>query len=107
MPNDRNRLNCEEWLLESSLYNTQDVQINKLIRDAFSKVETFYEQYIPFLQQYWENDLLMKDRFSILKNLKLYNPIESIKMLFTRYRNQKLIFEECLPEVRDIGMIRL
>ena len=49
LPNDRNRLNCEEWLLESTLYNTQDLQINKLIKDAFSKVEIFYEQYIPFL----------------------------------------------------------
>jgi hypothetical protein len=28
-------------------------------------------------------------------------------MLFERYKHQKVVFEECLPESRDIGMIRL
>lgn len=78
-PPDRNHLNCEEWLLENKLYQTHMETIDKLISDAYAKIDVFYEQYIPYLQHFWENKRC--GLFQILKNEKLHNPIESINML--------------------------
>lgn len=73
---DRMQLNCEEWLLESALYQTHTQEINQVIGSAFYNIEIFYKSYVPYLQMFWENK--MCGNFEILSNERLNNPIESI-----------------------------
>jgi hypothetical protein len=54
---DQMHLNCEEWLLESPLYQQHTQVINQVISLAFYNIEIFYKQYVPFLQLYWENKM--------------------------------------------------
>lgn len=69
-------LNCEEWLLESPLYQSHMSVINKVVNQAFYNIEVFYKSYVPYLQLYWENK--MCGTFEILRSERLHNPLESI-----------------------------
>ena len=44
-PPDQIYLNCDEWLLDNSLYESHASDITNLIRGAFQKVDSFFQVY--------------------------------------------------------------
>ncbi len=45
--------------------------------------------------------------FKILKNEKLKNPIDFITLLLERFIDQKKIFNEAIPQQKDLGLLKL
>ena len=45
--------------------------------------------------------------FEILRSERLHNPLESIQLLLHRFASQRQMFDECLPDMKDLGMLRV
>ena len=103
-PPDQIYLNCDEWLLDNKLYETHARDIQGLIREAFKKVENFFEVYNEFLTEYWQNKAI---DFEMLKDEQLKNPSEVIEALLHRFNTQNEKYKDLLPESKDVGMIKV
>lgn len=45
--------------------------------------------------------------FKILKNEKLKNPVDFITLLLERFVDQKKMFNQAIPQQKDLGLLRL
>lgn len=103
-PPDQLYLNCDEWLIGNTLYETHRSEIQGLIVGAFEKVDGFFEVYNEFLTEYWQNKAL---DFGILRDERLKSPGEVIAALLHRFTTQRDKYDDLLPESKDVGMIKV
>lgn len=98
-----NKLRADGWLNKDHS-NELRKQINDLITSAFQKADTYLELLQPWLQEYWINTQI---NFSLIRNENLKNPIDVLTALITRFDHQYERFFIFLPEITDLGMMKI
>lgn len=103
-PPDDNYLDCDSWLEDEDLKTYQYTTIQKYMNRAFSKVDKYIENFQPYLQKYHDN---LNIRFDIVLNENLKNPQEVIPELLKMLNYQIDDFDNYLPEVKDLGLLKV
>ena len=98
-----NKLRADGWLNKDHS-NELRKQINDLITSAFQKADTYLELLQPWLQEYWTNTQI---NFTLIRNENLKNPIEVMTALIQRFDFQYERFFIYLPEITDLGMMKI
>lgn len=101
---DSKFLNCDDWLIDNSLYRERNEMIHHYVKVAFDKVKIFFEQFEPILVNYWEN---MRTNYKIFNEENLQNPAEVLKAMIYRFKYQRDFFDAVLPTSREIGMVKI
>ena len=101
LPN--NHLRADGWLIKDHS-NELRKQINDLITSAFHKAEQYLSLLQPWLQAYWVNTRI---NFNLLRNENLKNPIDVLVCLLRRFDDQYEHFFLYLPEITDLGMMKI
>lgn len=94
----------DEWLIDNEQHAKHNDHIKKYIDKAFENVNEFFKSYRPYLLAYWQNEQI---NFSLLRDVRLNNPVETMTALAERFLRQRDEFKELLPDTREVGMIKV
>jgi dynein heavy chain len=103
-PPDENYLDCDSWLDSEELRVDQKKIINEYMEDAFGKADRYITNFKPYLQVYYDN---LNIDYHIILHEKLKNPQEVLPELLKRLNKQIDDFDNYLPEVKDLGLLRI
>ena len=100
---ESNFLDPQDWI-DINSYDIYGKIIQKQLTVSFDQAEVFMRTYNTMLERFWENTQVDFEKF---KSEKLYNPADTIGNALVLLRIEKEFFERELPNLADIGMLRI
>ena len=101
---DENYLNCDEWLHGNEVYEKQKEWVAEALGHAFQNLDQFYALIEPYLYLHWQNSRI---NFDLVKEEGLKNATDILPVLLRRFKGQMKQFDNNLPPVKDLGLVRL
>ena len=103
-PPEENYLNCDACLQAEPVFQDQESKLRDLVAVGFHRAEAFMKCFEPFLVQAHDNDHI---DFDTLLHPQLKDPTTVLHLVLSRFQNQIDEFEEFLPEIKDLGLLRI
>lgn len=96
-------LNPEEWV-DDRFKTLCKTNIKSNLRKSFNKASKYLEEFIPYLQIYWEYKNL---DFKVVLSEYLNDPRQIFKSLFMVNQYHEAHFESDIPYQADLGLLRI
>lgn len=100
---ESNFLDPQDWI-DINAYDDYGKVVQRLLGVSFTEAERFKQTFDMFLDRYWDN---LHIDYDLFRSENLYEPTETIGNAIALLRHEKETFEKELPNVADIGLLRI